>query len=121
MERDLEIAALAAIRLGAGASLLLAPRFVAGTFAGAASSTGGDRLMVRALGIRDIVLGVGLLMGHQEGRVRPWLRVGALSDAADAVSTLAGFGDLPKGRRWLILAASSGAAAYQSQLGEQVD
>ncbi len=121
MDKHLEVKALAAVRFGAGALLLLAPKRATELFAGAGSaSTGGDRMMIRALGIRDVILGIGLLIGLQEGRVRPWLRIGALADGVDAASALMGRG-LPASRRWLIVAMAGGAAVHQSQLGEQVD
>ena len=51
----------------------------------------------RSLGIRDLILGVGLL---QSENLSPWLRARAISDAADAALLIGGAssGTFPRGQ-----------------------
>jgi hypothetical protein len=69
----------------------------------------------RAIGARDLALGVGALVAlRRDVPARGWFEAALLSDAADAVATLLAFRHLPRLRRWLILAAAvTGASASQ--------
>lgn len=76
-----------------------------------AGSTGG-RVLARALGTRDLVLGAGALAAlRTEKAGRDWAVAGSVADALDAIVTLGAFRRLPKGGRLLVLASAGGAAA----------
>lgn len=81
-----------------------------------AASTGG-RVLARALGSRDIALGVGALaaMGgvppaDNRDQAADWVGMGVLADALDALVTVAAFRSLPRRGRWQVLAAAGGSA-----------
>lgn len=87
---------LARGRLVIGVVLLLFPRLVARIWAGPDGASTAGSLLGRALGIRDIVLAVGLLEALQDGRgdtlaaddrARPWVAYAATADSIDAVAT----------------------------------
>ncbi len=71
------------------------------------------RVLVRGLGIRDLVLGVGTLRALDAGdpSVREWVTAGGASDATDAVATLAAGRALSLRGRLLGVAVAGLAAA----------
>ena len=78
---------IAAGRVLFGAGCLFAPKLMFATPAKAAS--GPMVWMLRAFGIRDIVLGAGALQSLQSPDPDPtWVAFGALADTADVVSAL---------------------------------
>jgi hypothetical protein len=69
----------------------------------------------RALGARDLALGLGALAALQRPAAEPgsasaWVAAGALSDALDVVASLASWRELPRIGRWLVVASAGGAA-----------
>lgn len=77
-------------RIVLGAGLVLAPRTVARRWIGAGASAPGITVTARALGARDLALGVGVLRALDRGEpVRGWVLAGAWSDALDAGAALA--------------------------------
>jgi hypothetical protein len=69
----------------------------------------------RALGARDLALGLGALAALQgptaeAGSARAWVAAGALSDALDVAASVASWRELPKVTRWLVAASAGGAA-----------
>ncbi|MGH8979677.1 MAG: hypothetical protein ACRDWE_01460 [Acidimicrobiales bacterium] len=103
---------LGALRVGLGVAALAVPETAGRLWIGD-GATGRDKaVLVRALGGRDVALGAGVLLAARRGRtLRRWVVLGALSDFVDVLSTAAGFTELPKWRRWLVLGASGGAVA----------
>ena len=83
------------------------------------------RLLARALGGRDVALGVGVLMAlRHEAPARGWVEAGGLADAGDVLVTLAALNELPRRGRWVVLAAASAgvlAAALTSRGVDAVD
>ena len=65
------------------------------------------RLLVRALGARDVVLGVGTIAAAGSDR-RRWLTGSLVADAADLALTLAAREHLPRGGRTLVAAIAGG-------------
>ncbi|HVC13739.1 MAG TPA: hypothetical protein VND62_02665 [Acidimicrobiales bacterium] len=102
---------IAATRVVLGCAALTLPGPAGRAWIGQ-GATGRDRaVLVRALGGRDVALGAGALLALRSGGdIRRWLVLGATSDAVDAAASAAGFGALPRWRRWLVLAASGGTA-----------
>jgi hypothetical protein len=102
---------LAALRVALGAGALAVPEIAGRAWIGA-DATGGNRsVILRALGGRDLALGLGALLGAaRTAELQRWAAMGALSDLTDTAATAARFATLPARRRWLVLAASAGAA-----------
>ena len=70
------------------------------------------KLLARALGARDLALGLGVVLAlRHDAPVRGWVEGGGLADAGDAVATLLAFRTLPPVGRWAVLGAAGGAAA----------
>jgi hypothetical protein len=84
---------------------------MAGLWIGAEAKLPQAKLLARAMGMRDVALGGGTLLAGARGQdTRDWVRMGALSDAMDAILTAASFRRLPKLGRWGVLASAGGAA-----------
>src|SRR6185295_12241153 len=78
------LALVAAARVAVGAAMILAPsRFFPGS--------GAETLLMRTIGIRDVVLGSGACAAWargEEGELQRWATVGLVSDGADFVTGL---------------------------------
>lgn len=70
------------------------------------ADTPGGQVLARALGARDLALGIGALASGSRG----WAAAGAAADALDAAVTLGSFSALPKRGRLLVLGSAGGAA-----------
>ena len=108
--------ALAAARVGLGLVAVAQPSLVARPWVGPAGDELGGQVLGRALGARDMALGLGALAALLEpsGGARPagtWFAAGALSDTFDTAVTAAAWSQLPRRTRWVVAAASIGAAA----------
>ena len=109
--------ALAAARTAIGVVALAAPTLVTRPWLGPDRGPA-VRVLGRALGGRDLALGVGALAALQQpsARSRPaghpgiWIGVGALSDAMDVLATVAAWDELPPVGRWLVALSAGGAA-----------
>ena len=106
---------VAAGRLALGLTALARPSVPARPWVGAAADNVAARVFGRALGARDIALGLGALSALQGVATEPesasaWVAAGALSDALDVTATVASWRELPHVSRWLVLAAAGGAA-----------
>lgn len=103
--------AIAAIRVVLGVVAYATPDRVARPWVGAASEPHQVAVLGRALGGRDVALGLGALGARQDpAALSRWVRLGVLSDAGDTLATLISFRRLPAKGRWLVLASSAGAA-----------
>ena len=113
---------VAAGRVALGVAALARPSVPARPWVGGSADELGARVFGRALGARDIALGLGALAalriapagsagaqaaGAQAGA---WVAAGALSDALDVAITAAAWPELPRTTRWLVAAAAGGAA-----------
>lgn len=77
-------------RFAVGAALLLTPTLAARPWIGADADRDGTRVVLRALGIRDLALGAGLIDALANDRpVGPWLDAGTSADLVDAVASAA--------------------------------
>jgi hypothetical protein len=113
--------AVAAGRVALGLSALAWPSVPARPWVGSAADDLAARVFGRALGARDIALGLGALQALQRqtadpGPARAWVAAGALSDALDVAASLASWHELPRTTRWLVV-ASAGAAALTGAAG----
>jgi len=107
--------AVAAGRVALGVAALAWPSIPARPWVGAAADDLAARVFGRALGARDLALGLGALAALQRPAAEPgsasaWVAAGALSDALDVVASLSAWGELPRGSRWLVAASAGGAA-----------
>lgn len=81
-----------------------------------------SRLLARALGGRDLALGLGVVMAlRKQSPVRGWVEAGGVADAGDVLATLLAFGSLPKKGRMLVLGAAGGAVAVARLTAPSVD
>ena len=104
-------AAIGAGRVLFGLALLASPRSLGRSWIGPAAETAGGTAAVRAVGARDLVLGLGVLLAARRGApLRGWVEAGVAADSADVAITLAGFGGLPPMGR-LVTLATAGASA----------
>jgi len=107
--------AVAAGRVALGLAALAWPSVPARPWVGAAADDLAARVFGRALGARDVALGLGALAALQlpaagPGSASAWVAAGALSDALDVAASLASWHDLPRVTRWLVVASAGGAA-----------
>jgi hypothetical protein len=119
--RDLAIAQ-ARGRMAFGAAFVLAPGLAARGWVGADALRPGAKVLCRALGARDLALGLGVVIAIDRGApVRGWLEGSALADAMDFVATLRAGDSLPPAGRWGVLALAGGSAAVAAWLARTVD
>jgi hypothetical protein len=105
--------AVAAGRVALGLTALAWPSVPARPWVGASADDLAARVFGRALGARDLALGLGALaalQGADRGPAGTWIAAGALSDALDVAASLASWRDLPRVSRWLVVASAGGAA-----------
>jgi hypothetical protein len=87
---------LAIGRIAIGAALIAAPEKVTGGWIGADADREGARVLARALGVRDLVIGVGQLAGLRAGYgAAGWFRAGGAGDVVDLGATLAAGDRIP--------------------------
>ena len=106
---------VAAGRVALGLTALAWPSVPARPWVGGAADDLAARVFGRALGARDLALGLGALAALQRPAAEPgsasaWVAAGALSDALDVVASLASWRELPRVGRWLVVASAGGAA-----------
>jgi hypothetical protein len=107
--------AVAAARVGLGVAALVRPSVPARPWVGSAADELGAEVFGRALGARDLALGLGALAATRGASGAPraaaaWYAAGALSDALDAAVTVTTWDRLPRFTRWLVAASAGGAA-----------
>jgi hypothetical protein len=101
-------------RIAPGAAYVAFPRLLTRPWTGIAHRR--VDALGRAIGIRDLALGLGALVTLRRGvSARGWLEAAALSDAVDALATLVVFRELPVRSRWAILAAAITGATVSAR------
>ena len=126
MERDLArnlALSLAWSRVALGATAFLAPTVPLRPWVGRAESWRPPaKMLARALGARDIALGIGVILAQKHGGpIRGWVEAGGVADTGDVLSTLVAWPHLPKAGRLLVLAAAGGAVAVARLTAGVVD
>ena len=105
--RDLAVG-LACGRIVIGVVSVLAPGLVGRVMIGAEGDSGGTRGLLRVVGARDLVLGVGVLAALvRSAPVRGWLRASAVADGLDVAASLLARHHL----RPIVVPAAAGAAS----------
>jgi hypothetical protein len=114
---------LAVGRIGVGVGLLAAPNQVARSWGGTVTAEPGAKLFLRALGGRDLLLGLGALRSLSEGdrAAEAWVRASALADVTDAAATTIALRHLPSPGKWLTIALATAAAAAGLNAAGQLD
>jgi hypothetical protein len=114
---------IAAGRVGIGATALVAPALVARPWIGAPAEGPAPRLLARAMGGRDLALGIGALraLRRSDQEARPWVALGGMADSVDALATAVAFTSLPGRSRWGILALTVGAAVVSARVAAWLD
>jgi hypothetical protein len=109
-------------RIGLGVAAIVAPTLPARPWIGDDADRPSVKLLARALGARDVALGIGavLAMNH-DAPVRGWIEGGGFADAGDLAATLLHFRSLPRVTRWGLIALTSGAAVTARYLALAVD
>jgi hypothetical protein len=105
--------AVAAGRVALGVTALVWPSVPARPWVGGAADELGARVFGRALGARDLALGLGALaalQGSDDASASAWVAAGALSDALDVVASVSSWRELPRAGRWLVVGSAGGAA-----------
>ena len=100
-------------RMAIGAALLVAPRLIGPMWIGDDGDRPAVKLLARALGVRDLVVGLGTAVALDRGApVRGWLEGAAVADTVDFVATLAARDSIPQnGRRGVLLVAAVSAVS----------
>jgi hypothetical protein len=110
-------------RVAIGATALVAPTALSRPWVGDSSATTPVKLLARTLGGRDLALGIGTLraLSRSDDEARPWVALAGVSDAVDALATVAAFAWLPRRTRWVVLGASVGAAIASIRAATELD
>jgi len=120
-ERELA-RALGFMRIFVGGVLFLMPHRSARGWTGEEADEVTTNLAIRGMGARDIAIGIGILTALEKGgSVRGWIEAGVVSDAGDALATLANWRDLRKGRGLFWLAMEAGTAYFGSLVAQELD
>jgi hypothetical protein len=98
---------VAAGRIGFGAALIAEPERLVVPWIGREGSRPGPRVLARALGARDLVLGAGALSASDDA-VLAWLVAALAADATDLAATLGAGSGLPLRGRLLVTVAALG-------------
>ena len=100
---------LAAVRTAFGVVALWRPELMANPWAGE-TDTAHNRLLGRALGARDLALGLGgLAAAGDSHQLRRWVVAGGLADAGDFAATVTNFPHLPRRGAAGVAALTAGA------------
>ncbi|MGI8462603.1 MAG: hypothetical protein ACR2OC_13380 [Solirubrobacterales bacterium] len=104
--------ALSLGRVAIGLAFVLAPRQGASAWIGEAGDDDRVAVLVRALGVRDLVLGAGAALALREGgeAARPWLAASAVADSVDFAATVIARDQIPKQSVVMTIALAGGSA-----------
>jgi hypothetical protein len=84
-------------RAAFGLALIVAPARIARGWIGDEAERPNVKVLVRAIGVRDVVVGMGTLMAARRNTpVRGWLEGGMAADAGDIIGTLYAAKHLPR-------------------------
>jgi hypothetical protein len=118
------ITGIALGRVKLGALMMIAPDKVvgAGWIGSAEASRPTSSLMIRAVGGRDVALGLGTLLALRQGAsLKPWLIGASIADATDVVATALAGKAVPAQGKIAVLALGGGALVSQLALLRDAD
>jgi hypothetical protein len=92
-----------------GAAFIVRPKILEGAWIGRQARLPGAQVLGRAVGARDLTLGLGGLqaVARDDGSVRPWLAAAAVCDAVDFGATYAAGRRIPRRGRNGVLSIAS--------------
>ena len=109
-------------RMVVGAALLLAPGWAGRRWIGEPADDPAVKVLTRALGVRDLVIGLGAVIALDRGApARGWFEAAALSDAVDLVGTLLARDAIPSGTRKAVAMIAGGSGLACAALARAVD
>jgi hypothetical protein len=109
-------------RVLVGAALTFAPRRAGAGWMGRDSGRPATQVAIRALGARDLAIGLGTAYAAGQGYgARPWLWAGILADAADLAATLRARDSLPALSVGAVGLVAGGSVLTGLWLGAQLD
>lgn len=109
---------LALSRVAVGVALVAAPERATAGWLGRDARRPGAQVLARALGIRDLALGIGALAALRRGDdAWGWLAGAAAADAVDCAASIAAGDRLPALGRYGVPAIAGGSALAQVALG----
>ena len=96
-------------RLLIGVAFIAEPKLMERGWIGKQARVPGAQVLARAVGARDLALGLGGVqaVARDDGSARPWLGAAAICDAVDFGATLAAGRRIPKQPRTGVLAIAS--------------
>ncbi len=116
------VRSLAAGRIAVGTALTLAPGFAGGQWLGPAAKTPEVKVIIRAMGVRDLALGAGTLHAIEAGEpAKTWVLMGALSDAVDLAATAIAIRRLGVRRALPVMVVAATAATLSVLASDQLD
>jgi hypothetical protein len=115
------VRSLAAGRVVVGAALIVVPG-TASRWIGPAAHDPTVKVTIRALGVRDLAIGVGTMRALAAGEpARDWTLAGGVSDLVDAGATLLAFRRIGARRAIPLLMVATVAAAVSYVAAERLD
>jgi hypothetical protein len=109
-------------RIVLGTALVAAPGLAARVWIGDQADTPGAKVLARALGARDVALGLGVLLAMKNNApVRGWLEGAALADAVDFGATAAAGSGIPQAARAGIMGLAGVSAVQCAALARAID
>ena len=112
--------AVGATRVAFGAGMLLSPPRFTRSWTGPGASRRQSRVLGRALGARELVIGAGGLLAARSGdagEMRRWFGLGAVPEALDVAITLTDGPRTPSRLMGALMAAATSAAAAYAANG----
>jgi hypothetical protein len=101
---------------------IIAPALVGRPWYGRGAGAPVHKLLTRSLGVRDVALGLGVILAIDRGApVRGWVEAGALADAGDLLATLLAFNSVPRLVRWTMVPGTSAFLAAALVAAPSVD
>ena len=93
-------------RVGFGVAFIARPKIMDQGWIGKQARLPGAQVLARAVGARDLAVGLGGLQAavRDDGSARPWLAAAAICDAVDFGATWAAGRGIPRGARVTVLA-----------------
>jgi hypothetical protein len=108
-------------RIGIGITMVVRPQLGTGPWVGADARSPGAQVVTRALGAREIALGIGQLGALRNGNVRPWLVGGMIADGVDLFATIKARDDIPATGFAGVSALAAGSALLCAFLARGLD
>jgi hypothetical protein len=107
---------ISAARFVFGVLFIAKPTIMEQAWIGKQARLPGAQLLARAVGARDLVVGLGGLraVARADGSARPWMAAGAICDAVDFGATWAAGPTIPRQARNGVLAIASVSSALSA-------